>query len=145
MIAPEVLAEFAALGEAGSVYSVGSLHNYALLKTGPSCIYLVCVGEIETRAVVDLLRDALDVEPLDHYRKCFIDISTYHGSVDWQEVTAIRALVGWPEDAVFATAYVVADGIMAALAKSLVAAFTNAKVEIFKDRPSAIEWLAQYD
>lgn len=143
MIAPEVLAEFAALGEDGTVYSTGSRHSYALLKIGSSCIYLVCAGEPESRDIVNLLREALVNGSLDHYRKCFIDISAYHGTVDWQEVSAIRELIGWPEDAVFNSAYVVGDGMMAALAKSLAAPFPNANFAICPDRAAALAWLAQ--
>lgn len=145
MIAPQVLAEFAALGEAGPVYSTGNHHHYALLKVDPSCIYMVCSGEPESRSIINLLHEALRAGPLDHYRKCFIDISAYHGTVDWQEVSAVRELIGWPEDAVFHTVYVVADGIMASLAKSLAAPYPNAQYAICTDRASAVAWLKQFD
>ena len=80
--------------------------------------------------------------PLGGYRRAQVDLSLFHGVMDWQAVRSARSLMGREEEG-HEVAYVILNEEMGSWTKPLAPSLEKTQIATFKSRTVAQAWLGE--
>ena len=125
---------------AGRVYIQGSTRDFYVLRLEHDCLHLSAVGEPSGTDLLTVLNKAISSGSIVNHRKSIIDLSQFHGAMDWQAVRIARTMMGWKDEG-HRVAYVVPDEAMARWTKPLAPSFEKTIIATFGCLEESQAWL----
>lgn len=139
MSSEEFYAHFSDRADGGLLVSHGPKSGQISLKAMPDRLFVLVEGEPDGKVLTDCFREALASDRFNIDVPSVVDLTRYHGQVDWAALRAIRDMAPWKPHM---TAIVVRPHTMFDLIIKIVGTiFVNAQLRIFNSHDEAVSWL----
>lgn len=110
---------------------------------GPGFVWIRIKQEPAGTDLVDCIRQAHATGLLPVAANTLVDLTDFHGVVDWSAIHAVRDMARWGEgsNAKPRVAYVSKDRMFAALIRLVTGLFPSARHRLFASHADALAWL----
>jgi hypothetical protein len=111
------------------------------LAVEPRRLHVVFDGEPDGACLTGVFAEARDAGLLTNDMWALVDITRFTGAIDWKAISALGEIMPKGGDTINRNAYIVRDGITAAMTKISAALFTRTQHQPFSNEAEAREWL----